>query len=142
MMGMSELRINRMAEPSAARPLRHAVGAFLSAIGVTGERAEDILMAVGEALANAVEHAYDPAQRSKVELHVQFGTDQSVTIDVFDRGRFGQAQQRPGRGFGLRIVREVACELRIDTQDGTRVRMVFGAAPPAPAPARAASAAR
>ncbi len=67
--GYSELRINRIARPEAARPIRHAVEAFLAASGrVADSQRDDILTAVGEALANVVEHAYEGRDENEIEL--------------------------------------------------------------------------
>lgn len=115
------------ASPDRARPLRHALGAFLAAIDVDVARAEDVLTAVGEALANVVEHAYAQAGVSVTEMELLAQTDDSALwIDVIDYGHFLEHPPRPHRGFGLRIVRAIAHEVSIDaTEGGTRVRMLF-----------------
>ena len=107
--------------------MRHAVACFLAATGVAADTADDILTAVGEARAIVMEHAYDPACPSDGELHARFQEHARLAIDVFDRGQFVRRDARPGRGFGLRIVRAIAREVSIDTHDGTRLRMVFDA---------------
>ena len=58
MMGRSELRLTCVADPAAARPLRHALASFLAVVDIDPDTRDDILTGVGEALANAVEHAY------------------------------------------------------------------------------------
>jgi anti-sigma regulatory factor (Ser/Thr protein kinase) len=129
MMGRSELRITRMARPEAARPIRHAVAAFLEASGrVDGEVSDDILTAVGEALANAVEHAYAGVPESVVEVCARLQDDNTVAVDVFDRGTFIKRPPRPNRGFGLRIVEAVAQDVTVNTDGGTHVRMIFSLA--------------
>jgi anti-sigma regulatory factor (Ser/Thr protein kinase) len=126
MTGYSELRINRAARPEAARPMRHAVAAFLTAAGCADSEArDDILTAVGEAVANAVEHAYPEDGDNEVELFARLERDRTLAIDVFDRGTFIKREPRPGRGFGLRIVQAIAQELTIDMDNGTHVRMIF-----------------
>jgi hypothetical protein len=48
MMGFSELRLNCIARRDVARPMRHAVAAFLAATGqVDRDSSDDILTAVG-----------------------------------------------------------------------------------------------
>ncbi len=132
MNGVSELRVFRQAEPLAARPLRHALGAFLSALDLEADGIEDILMAVGEALANAVEHAYAGNATGIVELHARAEDGESVSIDVSDDGQFIEREARPERGFGLRIVKTVARSVSVEIDNGTRVRMVFEATPRSP----------
>jgi anti-sigma regulatory factor (Ser/Thr protein kinase) len=127
MTGGSELRINCLATPAAAGPMRHALAAFLSALDVRGEAVEDILTAVGEALANAVEHAYDASgQPRDIELLARLENSATLAVEVFDRGTFIERPVRAGRGFGLRIVRAIAREVTVETDGGTRVRMTFG----------------
>ena len=129
MTGYSELRLSCIAEAQAAKPLRHALAAFLTALQIDEELREDILTAVGEALVNAVEHAYDGTAPGEVELFARIEDDDVFTVDVFDRGRFiEREQQRPGRGFGLRIVHAIARAVSVDTEGGTRVHMIFDAA--------------
>jgi len=42
-----------------------------------------------------------------------------------DRGRFITRARQPNRGFGIRIVKAIAADVRIDTGDGTAVHMEF-----------------
>ena len=126
MTGYSELRINRLARRDAARPMRHAVAAFLEAAGcVDQEASDDILTAVGEALANAVEHAYDGVEENAVELFARLEHDHTLAVDVFDRGTFIRRAPRAGRGFGMRIVEAIAETVTVDIDEGTHVRMIF-----------------
>lgn len=130
MMGYSELRLNCIARREVARPMRHAVAAFLAASGqVDSDSSDDILTAVGEALANAVEHAYDGVTESEVELFAHLGPDNTLAVDVYDRGTFIERAPRPGRGFGMRIVESIAKAVTIETDNGTHVRMIFAVPP-------------
>jgi anti-sigma regulatory factor (Ser/Thr protein kinase) len=132
MMGYSELRLNCIARREAARPMRHAVAAFLAASGqIDSDSSDDILTAVGEALANAVEHAYDGRAESEVELFAHLDPDNTLAVDVYDRGAFIQREgPREGRGFGLRIVEAIAKTVSVNTDNGTHVRMIFAPAEP------------
>jgi anti-sigma regulatory factor (Ser/Thr protein kinase) len=126
--GPSELRIERAAGFDAPRPLRHALQAFLAAVEIDPQLRDDIVLAAGEALANAVEHAYDAQQTGTVRLHAYQPDAQTLVVDVFDRGVFvAREGGTPGRGFGLRIVRAIARSVSIDTEGGTRISMVFDA---------------
>jgi anti-sigma regulatory factor (Ser/Thr protein kinase) len=130
MMGHSELRLNCIARREAARPMRHAVAAFLTAAGkIDPDFRADILTAVGEALANAVEHAYEGAEANEIELFARLDRNNTLAVDVFDRGTFiERAAPRPGRGFGMRIVEAIAEDVTINVEDGTHVRMIFNLA--------------
>jgi anti-sigma regulatory factor (Ser/Thr protein kinase) len=125
--GHSELRLNCLARREAVRPIRHAVAAFLAAGGRAGpQTTDDILTAVGEALANSVEHAYaEGGTNDELELVARVERDRTVTVDVYDRGTFIERALRPGRGFGLRIVKAIAKDVLVETGEGTHVRMVF-----------------
>jgi anti-sigma regulatory factor (Ser/Thr protein kinase) len=126
MTGFSELRINCIARREAARPMRHAVAAFLAASGkVASDVSDDILTAVGEALANAVEHAYDGVEENEVELFARIEGDDTLAVDVFDRGTFINRGPRPNRGFGMRIVEAIAQDVTVTVDDGTHIRMIF-----------------
>jgi anti-sigma regulatory factor (Ser/Thr protein kinase) len=119
--------------------MRHALGAFLAVHRIDADLSDDILTAVGEALANSVEHAYDELdQPGDVELYARLGADATLAVDVVDGGRFVEHEARPGRGFGLRIVRAIARTVTVERDGGTRVHMLF-AAPREKRPARAAT---
>jgi len=127
MTGQSELRINRRARGDAARPLRHALSAFMKAKEVEPDSVDDIVTAVGEALANAIEHAYSDGDNGKVELFARLDAGGTVVIEVSDQGAFIERGQRQGRGYGLQIVRRIARWVSIDTSSGTTVSMIFDA---------------
>jgi serine/threonine-protein kinase RsbW len=130
--GRSELRINRdTGDPGTPKALRHALAVFLSALEIEPPLREDIVIAVGEAIANAVEHAYQTRESGTVELHASTEDDDTLLVDVFDRGAFIDRELREGRGLGLRIVRAIARAVSIDTDGGTRIRMVFSTDPAA-----------
>jgi anti-sigma regulatory factor (Ser/Thr protein kinase) len=131
MMGYSELRLNCIARRDVARPMRHAMAAFLAASGqIDRESSDDILTAVGEALANAVEHAYEGVAENEVELFAHLDHDNTLAVDVFDRGVFIERAPRAGRGFGLRIVEAIAKTVSVNVDNGTHVHMTFAVPPP------------
>lgn len=131
--GRSELRLHCVARPERAKSLRHALGAFLSALGVSPELAVGILTAVGEAVVNVIEHAYESDATSAagvVELVASAEKPHVLCVDVFDKGTFvNRRAPRPGRGFGLRIVRAIARDVSVSaTGVGTHIRMHFDTA--------------
>ena len=128
MIERSELRVYSPAKPGTAGPMRHALRAFLAVLEIEAEVVEDISMAVGEALANAVEHAYTEGPPGLVELYARVEEDKDqLCVEVRDEGRFIEREPRAGRGFGLRIVRTVARAVSVETDGGTRVAMTFHA---------------
>lgn len=128
MSSVSELRLFQEAQTRSVGPLRHALLGFCEALQFSGDAVDDIVTAAGEALANAVEHAYkhEPArsQPPTIELHARFDRG-DLALDIVDRGKFVEHEPVPWRGFGLRIMRAIAQQMTVDTSDGTRVRMHF-----------------
>ena len=120
----SELRITCLARPDSAKRMRHALAAFLEVLEVDTEACDDVLTATGEALANAIEHAYHINAPGLIALEADYAEAQ-LAINVIDRGSFIERDLRPGRGFGLRIIRSIAQSVDIQTQDGTQIRMIF-----------------
>jgi anti-sigma regulatory factor (Ser/Thr protein kinase) len=123
----SELRLYRAANLGAPRPIRHALAAFLDALEFEPTRREDILLAVGEALSNAVEHAYPPSDPGVIEVHALVPDGRTLTVEVADRGAFVPRDGSPNRGFGLRIMRAIASHVTVETGEGTRVSLTFEA---------------
>ncbi len=127
----AELRIKTEGNPGATRDMRRRLMVFLETLGIERDFRDDIQTAVGEALANAAEHAYDGVEPGEIELRARASDDGSMLwVDVFDNGTFIEREPRPGRGFGLRIARAIASTVSIDVENGTHVRMIFTRARP------------
>lgn len=129
-----ELRINHVATLTCAKPLRHALSAFLSALEIDSVLREDVVAAVGEALANALEHAYLGHEPGNVELYAREDDRKKLLVAVRDYGEFIVRDENPGRGFGLPIVRAIAQSVQVDRTDGTHVQMTFAGAAVRPNP--------
>jgi anti-sigma regulatory factor (Ser/Thr protein kinase) len=110
------------ATPAVLSGLRRTLTDWLRRAAVPTEPADNLVLAVNEAAANAVEHAYPPDRPGTLEVAVEL-TDGIVRARVTDAGRW----QRPDgvdaiRGRGLLIMRECVDELSIDrTARGTSV---------------------
>jgi serine/threonine-protein kinase RsbW len=124
-MARGNLRLELRAIGTAPSAMRHALNSFLVALKIPEDRRIDIVTASGEALANAVEHAYAESEIGGVELTASMDRPDSLTVEVVDRGAFVEPRVREHRGFGLRIVRAVAQSVTVDTTEGTAVRMTF-----------------
>ncbi len=100
--------------------------------------AHDIVLACGEACANAVEHAYADAGAAEgvVEVEVSWAGSAEIVLRVRDRGRWRPPRSDPGdRGRGLAIMRELMDAVEVDAgESGTEVVMRRGI--PAEGPAR------
>ena len=88
------------ADADALGGLRHLLRRWLAGYGANKNEIYDITVAVQEAAANAVEHAYAPGTAAfSVEAE---HLDGAITVTVTDRGRWREARgQHRGRGFPL-----------------------------------------
>jgi anti-sigma regulatory factor (Ser/Thr protein kinase) len=107
--------------------VRHALRGLLEASGVAEERISDITLAVTEACANAVLHAY-PDAAGQFEASAHLSPSGALVVTVRDHGS-GMAPRvdSPGLGVGLPVMAAIADALEIDTPAGagTVVRMTF-----------------
>ena len=87
----------------------------------TSAARDDVLLAAGEACANAVEHAYDGGTGT-VELVAGIDGD-AIDLVVTDHGHW--REPRPStRGRGIGIMRRLVDEVDVETgEDGTRVHL-------------------
>lgn len=101
--------------------VRHDMRTFMRGRGLPAERIDDMLLVAGEALANAVEHAYFARAVGTVEVRLEHRPDQ-LRLVVADHGGW-RIPQAPGqRGRGVSIMRALADELVIEQRpDGTTV---------------------
>ena len=102
-------RWQRWRIPTTASSLwsfRRWLSAVLDDTGLGQDDAYDLLLAVGEAVSNAIEHAQRPA-RPYVDVIVEV-TDGRVTIVVRDHGQWRDGPSGPHRGRGLAMMSAVA----------------------------------
>ncbi len=130
------LKLVLAATPDNLAVARAAVRDWLAAAHVGADGVQDVVLATGEALANAVEHgsADDGSQRMRLEMRL--GPGREIGVVVADEGGWRPPAADPGlRGQGIRIMRAVMDEVEIDRGDaGTTIRMVrHPRVPPAPA---------
>jgi len=121
------------ADPVQLTGLRRAVGAWTRASALPAELSDDLQITLGEAAANAVEHAYaatsDPGEFA---YRVTHRCDGAIDVEVRD---FGAWRPTPPnnhhRGRGLLIVREIATDVTVNpSPHGTHVQFRL----PAPLP--------
>jgi anti-sigma regulatory factor (Ser/Thr protein kinase) len=80
-----------------------------------------VTIAVSEACANAIEHAYSPAPAS-FEVHA-WGQNGEITVAVRDQGQW-RASRGQNRGRGLSIMAAAMDDVQIDRgSSGTEVVM-------------------
>jgi anti-sigma regulatory factor (Ser/Thr protein kinase) len=114
-----ELRV--AAVPDSLASMRRSLRTWLLGVGADEELTYDVLVAVGEAAANAVEHAYGPVDNEFVLAAETDGDDAVFT--VVDRGRW-RATRGSNRGRGLSLMRELMDDVQVDSGErGTVVTL-------------------
>lgn len=114
--------------PSSVPQLRRKLRGFWAETPCSGVEPFDFLTAVGEAIANAVEHAY-PDAAGVVSVRASYD-DRGVSVEVADLGRYKSGGSSPNRGFGITIMEALAQEVSIDGgEGGTVVRLAWGISP-------------
>ncbi len=108
------LRTRVPADAARLAALRAEVRAWLATAGLPPDGAGgDVLIAVGELTANAVEHAHAPDAPGWLVVELERRGD-AVRLRVADDGAWRDGESAPGRGRGLAIVRRLAGDVAIE----------------------------
>lgn len=109
------------ADPKQLQILRRVLERWLGARSVSKERIGDVLAGTGEAMANAVQHAYGPSGGA-VELEAEWLGDR-IVIRIHDNGRWRPSRD-PERGRGLPIMEALSDDVQVSrTEDGTSIEL-------------------
>jgi PAS domain S-box-containing protein len=116
------LQLTLPADPLTLASLRRALRSWLVACEATADERNDIVLACNEAFANAIEHAYGPADGS-VEMEAAL-SDHEVSITVRDFGSWREPRG-DNRGRGLPLIEALMDSLTVvkAAREGTEVRM-------------------
>lgn len=115
--------------------IRHVLGGVGDALDLHPEVLSDVKLAVSEACANAVVHAYLPGEAGLLDLELSTRTGQ-IEIVVRDHGRGMMPRtDSPGLGVGLPLMASLSESLELTNRadGGTEVRMSFTLRDPDPA---------
>jgi anti-sigma regulatory factor (Ser/Thr protein kinase)/putative methionine-R-sulfoxide reductase with GAF domain len=113
------LDLVKPAQPWCLRDIRLAVRRWLSAVGAAPRTVADLLIAIGEACTNAIEHAYGPGGGT-VTVHMELQPP-DVLATIRDTGRW-RPPRGADRGRGTLFMRTCSDDLRIDhSPTGTTV---------------------
>jgi len=105
---------------------RQALRSLGETVAAEREALEDAELALTEACANAVEHAYGPDENGKVLVTMAPKNDEMhVSVRDFGRGMPAAGAGEGDRGFGLAMIEGVARHLEIRGGEGTEVDMAF-----------------
>ena len=120
------LTIEMTAVAEQLSDVRHQFGAWLRAAAISEGTIADIILAVNEAAANSIEHAYRGHKPGEVRIEAE-NDGARVHVRIIDKGSWKPARTDPGiRGRGLLLIRAVSDWLEMDcTPSGTTVNMSF-----------------
>jgi anti-anti-sigma factor len=124
------LRLDVPADPARLADVRREVRRWALAEGLPAHVVEDLVLAVGEAAGNAVEHAYrDALVPGRVELELRANGARDAVVSVVDTGSWRPPPVDPGfRGRGLQIISRVARDVDLSPgATGTSLRFVVAA---------------
>jgi anti-sigma regulatory factor (Ser/Thr protein kinase) len=119
---LHELDLTLPALPASARLFRQALQRLYAAIGLPEERSSNMQVAVGEAIMNAIEHAYGVRGGS---VRVRAGIeDGRVSVEVIDTGRW-RTPRDDDRGRGLEIMSGLVDDVTVNRRrEGTTINLV------------------
>lgn len=116
--------VERMpARPERLAGLRRRLRGWLAGIGAGDEETSDVLLACGEAAANAVEHAF-AGSPGELTVELRLAAGRVLTVRVADTGRWQQVPAPGDRGRGLPLMRAVMESVDIERKEtGTVVTL-------------------
>lgn len=123
------LHLKRPALSRELSGLRRAATTWAELVGLTEDAVYDLELALGEAAANVVDHAY-PDGGGEFGTTLEW-TGHGVRVTVADQGRWRPEPDDPGyRGRGLAMIRAISDEVDLDSgDDGTTIRFHVPAVP-------------
>jgi PAS domain S-box-containing protein len=105
------------------RELRASMRCWLDGRAVEQSLQHTLLLAVGEACANSIEHAYHDTESGDVVVDMTQSAGDGFLVEIRDTGSFRPAVERDDRGRGTEIMRQLTADFsRESTSTGTVVR--------------------
>jgi anti-sigma regulatory factor (Ser/Thr protein kinase) len=125
------LTMDLIADPAAASLVRDRLRSWLRQLGWPADDSDDIVLAVSEAVANVIDHAYRGLLPGSVWIVANLiptrdSDRQAIQVIVRDRGRWRPMPDDPGhRGHGIPIMNGCMQFVHIRRHaDGTAVIMI------------------
>ena len=120
------LDLDLVGDAGRLREVRAEVRRWSARAAVDEDTTDDLLLAVGEAAANAVEHAYGGVP-GRLRVRASLADGERLEVAVADEGRWRPVPADPGfRGRGLTLVRELTTSVDLDRGPaGTVVRFTL-----------------
>jgi anti-sigma regulatory factor (Ser/Thr protein kinase)/anti-anti-sigma regulatory factor len=123
---LGPIELTLPATPVAVTTARVALDRWLAALHADDITVTAIQHAAGEAVTNAVEHAYRgrDGEADAVTVRAELTGRGVAEVVVADRGRWREPVEQPYRGMGLAMANELVEEVHVDRRDtGTVVRL-------------------
>jgi anti-anti-sigma factor len=118
------LRIELQAAPAALPGVRRRLGSWLAGLGMGEQDRVGVMVAVGEACANAAEHAYRGTEPGPLAVDADVDVDGILTVVVKDHGTWRPPDRDPGdRGRGLLIMRQLVDTVVLQEEQGTTLTL-------------------
>ncbi|MGY1805493.1 SpoIIE family protein phosphatase [Blastococcus sp. SYSU D00922] len=117
------LQLDLVADPAALPGVRRRLGSWLAGLGMGEQDRVGVMVAVGEACANAAEHAYRGTEPGPMSVSARVDVDGVLTVTVRDEGTWRPPNRDPGdRGRGLLIMRQLVDGVVLEEEEkGTTV---------------------
>jgi PAS domain S-box-containing protein len=121
------LLIDTKATADRLRDVRHQLTAWLRAASISEDFSWDVVLAVNEACANSIEHAYRGQDRGNMRVEAETSSSQ-VRVRIVDYGSWKAPSADPGlRGRGLVLIKAVSERVELHrSESGTTVEITFG----------------
>jgi anti-sigma regulatory factor (Ser/Thr protein kinase) len=118
---VTPLELDFAAEAVHLATVRHTLQEWLGKCGMAAAPAYDVLLAVGEACTNAVEHGHQ-GDGGVVRLRASIEGDE-LRVTIADSGRWKQPdpQADPLRGRGMPLIRALIPDVTVTTGDSGTV---------------------
>lgn len=99
--------------------MRARLRSWLLSCGIGSRTAQDVLVAVGEACANAIEHGHRHSPGRQVRLRA-VSTANQLRLTITDTGRWRTSQPGDGthRGHGIALMRALMQQVTIEPGPG------------------------
>ncbi len=127
----SDFSLHLTAAPRELAALRRTLIQWAERAGASAEQCDKLVLAVNEATANAVEHAYAPGE-GRIDVTGRLSSLGVMEVVVRDFGRWRPSRPGTSGGRGLTLMQNLTDDLSIETApSGTTVRMSLFVTPEA-----------
>jgi anti-anti-sigma factor len=121
---LEPLQVDLPAVPSSLPVVRRRLGGWLAGLGMGEQDRVGVMVAAGEACANAAEHAYRGQEPGPMHVRATVDVDGMLTVTVRDEGAWRPPDRDPGdRGRGLLIMRQLVDTVALEEEHGTAVTL-------------------